>query len=214
LPIDRVRGSDVSLVRYDEEDADEDEDQLAWGASPSRTSSANRSRGDSQLGHDQPGSVAQAGYEDEAGLRYGSVPEPSTLRILEASPLPGPDDDPRPAPRSRPVAPSRLAEQGAPAAATPAPSAQSTVIRFEPMPVHDATQVEPDERATHGGTARDIGDLPAVPPHLRERIDPPVNAVERPPPASGPLSSGNSRSRSQPSPAPPTGVDSHGWRVR
>jgi hypothetical protein len=203
---------DPSVARAHFEEGDsypdrfDDDDDLAWGGATSSGRLASNQEAPASPRTYQPGSVATARYDDD--VAYGSVPEPAVLRILDASPLPGEATEElstgssSPAPRTLAANTSRI------------DSTTGSEIRLNPMAVNDVTQFTSQAAS---GEAHDITELPAVPAHVRDRL-------ERERAASTPANSGGILSASAPehdrvlttsatsSAGPSSGAG--GWRVR
>jgi hypothetical protein len=154
----------------------------------------------------QPGSVAQARYDDDSS--YGTVPEPAVLRILDASPLPGES------PEELDTASSSDAPRRPPTNNSRGVSTTGSQIQLNPMPVNDVTQFTSNPEP---GDLKDIAQLPAVPSHVRDRIervqaaDLPSNSTGIPPAVAPERDRATTRSMSS-SAMPSAGAG--GWRVR
>jgi hypothetical protein len=187
LPRGGERDSDISLVNY-EQDVDRDD----------RDARENR--------HDRDDYV-------------GQVPEPATLLILDASPLPGEGEASRESSTSRSAAGTTSHSDATSSRSESAAGRTDSPLRFNAMPVHDVTshgqgdgQGERTPQASSSNDQielRDIGELPAVPDTVRERMAGEFPDSERTMTRSpGKVVSTSSSSRESSS------GDVSGWRVR
>lgn len=224
VPNDRVRLSGVAQVGHDADmegpsvaqahlevddrnsDRRLDDDDLAWGGATSGDSLVLNQENSPSARTYQPGSVAQARYDDDSS--YGTVPEPAVLRILDASPLPSES------PEELDTASSSDAPRRPPTNNSRSVSTTGSQIQLNPMPVNDVTQFTSNPEP---GDLKDIAQLPGVPSHVRDRIER-VQAADLPSNSTGILPAvaperDRAITRSMSSSAMPS-AGAGGWRVR